>query len=267
MTLLLLALLGAPPTLSVTSTLALHQSNPDCADCHSPAGWLPAKFDHDQVGWPLEGKHAETRCGFCHEKELSLAIPRSCDGCHRDPHRGELGLRCEGCHDAGSWHSRFGADAHRRSAFPLSGAHAFIPCEECHQDNFSRGFARAAARCIACHADDYQRAAMTSIDHVRAGFSEACETCHTPWRFTRARFPDHETCFQISGGPHGGIGCRECHTSLPSGIVSGACNTGTAACTGCHEHDRADTDDEHRNVPGYQYEDRKCYECHRFTVD
>lgn len=270
MTLLLLFALASPPPLAdltVTTTVALHRGGGGCERCHDPGGWVPARFDHTQVGWPLEGQHAEARCGFCHEQDLKVALPRACDGCHRDPHRGELGLRCEGCHEPVSWRSRFTADAHRRSAFPLSGAHAVIPCEECHEDRFSRGFARAPARCVSCHTADLQRAALTSIDHLQAGFSDACERCHTPWRFTRARFPDHDLCFLVSSGPHAGIGCRSCHTTLPSGIVTGSCNTRTAACTSCHEHSREDTDDEHDDVPGYQYEDRKCYECHRFTAD
>lgn len=217
------------------------------------------------MGWALVARHAEARCGACHGTDLKTPLSRDCASCHRDPHRGELGQRCEGCHQELSWESRFDADAHQSTTFPLSGAHAMIPCEECHSDTFGRGFVRAAAGCVKCHAQDYDRAALTGIDHVQAGFDTDCRRCHTPWTFERGRFDQHDACFYISAGPHAGISCLGCHDSLQGAQISGQCNTGTARCTGCHEHTQERTDPEHREVSGYQYKDQKCYECHRFA--
>lgn len=237
-----------------------------CQTCHAPEAWAPARFDHAQVGWALAGRHAQARCGSCHGADLTRPMSQDCATCHRDPHRGELGLRCVGCHSQDDWRSEFDADAHRSTAFPLAGAHAVIPCEECHSDAFGRGFVRAAVGCERCHADDYTQAAVTSLDHVEAGFDMQCLRCHNPVSFDNGRFDGHEACFAIGAGPHAGITCQGCHDSLQGARVTGECATNNARCTGCHEHRRDETDPEHRDVPGYQYEDRKCYECHQFAV-
>lgn len=266
---ILILILGVPlPPTTLTGSVAFHGATRGCEDCHDARGWRPARFDHARrTGYVLKGSHAALACGNCHSDDLSVAVPRSCDGCHRDPHRGELGLRCAGCHESESWVSRFDAKAHRRSAFPLAGAHAVIPCEECHADRFGVGFARAAAACKDCHSDDFAATGRTSIDHLRAGFGDDCESCHTPWRFSSAVFAQHETCFQIAAGEHRGLACESCHLSVQGLQVTGRCETFNAACTSCHEHDRPHTDAEHDGVPGYQYEDRKCYECHRFVAN
>jgi len=252
----------------VAAALATHGTPrpPGCVGCHSPDGWRPAMFPHEATGFALEGPHGRAQCSDCHGNNLRRALSRECSTCHRDPHAGEFGARCAGCHEARSWRSTFNADAHRRTSFPLIGRHAVLPCTECHGELRDRSFARAHVDCVSCHADDYDRAASTSIDHRAAGFGLECQACHSGWTFATGSFPAHEVCFALSSGPHARIGCRDCHTTLDSGVqITGACNTGTAACTACHSHSCARSDSEHRNVPGYQCRDRKCYECHRFA--
>ncbi|MBI5543697.1 MAG: hypothetical protein HY901_07420, partial [Deltaproteobacteria bacterium] len=178
-----------------------------CAACHSVEGFGGAAIAHDRTGFPLKGAHANARCQSCHPNGFEAALPTRCAGCHRDAHSQELGQRCEGCHDETSWRSRFDAEAHRRTNFPLSGRHAFIPCEECHQDVRDRGFSRATLQCVACHERDYQRTALTSLNHPANGIPTTCQDCHDPWRFVPARFGQHEQCFQISRGEHAGIRC------------------------------------------------------------
>ena len=34
------------------------------------------------------------------------------------------------------------------------------------------------------------------------------------------------------------------------------------SCTHCHEHSRANTDNDHNGVNGYQYLSSACYNCH-----
>ncbi len=253
-----------------------------CAGCHNEKGWSPAQLEHELVGWRLGGRHRSARCGACHGSDLSRALPKDCNTCHSDPHRGDLGSHCEGCHDQGPepgvlarsagptigvrpWASRFDVSAHQGTAFPLAGAHAVIPCEECHSDSFGRGFVRAAPGCVRCHADQYESAALTSIDHRQAGFDLDCQRCHTPWDFKRAKFEAHDACFAISAGSHAGLTCDSCHDSLQGATTNGQCNTQSVVCTGCHDHRQSETDEAHREVPGYQYKDQKCYECHSFV--
>ncbi|MFL5442091.1 MAG: cytochrome C [Myxococcales bacterium] len=237
-----------------------------CNACHVTESWTKVAFNHDRTGFPLKGQHAQVRCSDCHAaSDFQAALPTFCAACHRDVHSGEFGTRCASCHDEQSWHSRFNADAHRRTSFPLTGRHASIPCETCHINQRDRSFTRATVDCIACHQADYARTRGTSIDHVAAGFTTNCRDCHDPWTFRGGRFAPHSACFQLVPGPHAGISCLECHTALRRAVVTGACATNTAACTQCHTHACAAMLPRHRQVAGFDCRDRKCYECHRFA--
>lgn len=236
-----------------------------CASCHETAGWRPARFDHAWTGFALEGEHASVECTRCHAAGFEAPVPRTCDGCHQDPHRGALGLTCAGCHDERGWRTADRVLAHADTAFPLTGRHALVPCRECHVESRERTFSRVDPQCASCHLAEYQGTAAAGIDHAAAGFSTRCDECHQPFGFRPARWAAHDACFEISAGPHAGIACLDCHTSMAAPTTTGACATFTAACTSCHEHGRSETDRRHGEVPGYQYKDRKCYECHRFA--
>ena len=257
------ALAGAP-TLGLQPSPPLppppaHAGATRCAICHATDGWKPARFPHEKTGFPLTGQHARASCKACHPVSFQEVTGRECAACHRDPHRGIAGRRCGTCHDAEHWKSSFNADAHRRTNFPLQGRHALIPCEECHGDRRDQTFARPAAQCVACHQADFARAAGAALDHSAPGFPTDCRQCHTWWRFAPAYFPQHEICFSIATGVHAGIRCLSCHTSLAGASITGLCNTGTAACTRCHDCAS------HPAVPGFQCTNQKCYECHRFS--
>lgn len=233
-----------------------------CKACHKTNAWENVSFAHEKTGFPLKAAHAKLQCIDCHTRGLDQPLTQACSSCHRDVHAGSLGTHCESCHEQDTFRSAMQADAHRRSVFPLIGKHAVIPCEQCHGPMRERVFSRAPARCIDCHRVDYEAA---SVDHVTAGFSTECRTCHSVSRFSPANFPAHDQCFSLSGPPHQGIPCKSCHSSIPGTTVSGSCGTGTASCTACHAHPCSRTDGQHKQVPGYQCNDRSCYECHRFS--
>jgi hypothetical protein len=265
---LALALAAAPapairrPDLRAAPSHAAVPEDTRCAACHTEESWTAVRFAHERTGFPLEGRHLSVGCKACHPAGFTAPVKGSCAACHRDPHAGELGVRCAGCHDADSWRARFDADAHRRTNFPLSGRHAFIPCEECHGDRRDKGFSRTTVECVACHGADYARTGAGSVDHAAIGFGTRCRECHSAWRFSDAVFPAHDRCFLLSAGPHARVRCLDCHTQLLTATVS-ACNTGTAACTRCHAC--SDMSARHAGVLGFQCSDRKCYECHRFA--
>jgi len=63
----------------------------DCARCHAPDAWRPARFDHDrQSRFPLTGAHRQVACARCHPLERDAAgefaryRPRGtdCADCH-----------------------------------------------------------------------------------------------------------------------------------------------------------------------------------------
>lgn len=252
--LLLLAQMSAP-----------HGGNTRCAACHSTEGWQRVRFDHARAGFPLAGAHQRAACRTCHGSDFAASLPTTCIGCHEDVHAGDRGQRCASCHDENGWATTFTADAHRATNFPLTGRHALLPCTECHQETRDRVFTRSTKDCVGCHAADYARTAGLAIDHAAAGFPQTCRTCHDVWRWQGARFGRHDGCFQISGGPHRGIACFDCHTSLRGFATDGTCSTNTASCTRCHTCDRMDPRHQQAPVSGYQCKDRKCYECHRFS--
>jgi hypothetical protein len=186
-------------------------------------------------------------------------------------HSGDLGARCESCHDTADWRSRFDADAHRRTNFPLLGGHAALPCVECHLEARERRFSRATVDCAACHLSAAQRTAGLAVDHTAAGLNlvtQPCQSCHLATAWSPARFLTHDGCFPISVGPHAGVACLSCHSALAPPV--GACRTGTATlCVSCHTNagggPTGATDAQHANVPGYAFTAAKCAQCHSGT--
>jgi hypothetical protein len=271
----LLALADAPGLQTAAGRAALdldpgaNGRGTSCAACHTTAGWAEVTFAHDRTGFPLTGRHQGAPCAGCHAgSDFGRPLARACSACHRDVHRGRMGTRCDDCHDTADWREQpFGPDAHRRTAFPLDGRHALLPCEECHGDRRDRSFSRPTPRCIGCHELDFgPRASAAGVDHLTAGFGPDCRECHGTWRFPGGRFAAHDACFQLSAGPHAGIACRACHdVTLPSMPAGGVltCATDTADCLRCHAMPEIEA--RHSGVAGFLPENRRCYECHRFS--
>lgn len=238
-----------------------------CATCHTETSWSIINYAaHDETRFPLTGAHEATPCLSCHSSGISAPITNTtCGSCHLDAHGGRLGMYCEGCHDTNSWKGAYDPDIHRKSNFPLSGAHAFLPCQECHSVADERLVISAAASCASCHQADYLRASRSSIDHQASGFDSNCQSCHATWTFKPARFIEHDSCFRITGGPHRSVGCGDCHDRTTGLVRTGACATSTYDCIDCHEHSEGITLRQHSGVPGYEYRSPKCYSCHRFA--
>jgi hypothetical protein len=74
----------------------------DCNFCHGTKSFKKTTFDHDDpkfTSYGLEGKHAAVACERCHPTVRLAAdvstiryrpLPRACEGCHVDFHRGEF---------------------------------------------------------------------------------------------------------------------------------------------------------------------------------
>jgi len=235
-----------------------------CAVCHTAEDWKQVRFTHDRTGFPLTGRHQAVTCQACHAGgRFEEPVAKACSACHRDVHARRMGARCDRCHDTGSWkEASFGPDAHRRTAFPLTGRHAVIPCEQCHGDRRDRAFARPTSSCIACHQADYDRTAAMSVPHLGV-FPTDCRGCHSTWRFSPGTWAAHDACFQITSGRHAGIACKTCHSAglpaIPPGPLT-CTATPAANCMGCHNPA------EHPAVPGFAPSNQRCYECHRFST-
>jgi hypothetical protein len=230
----------------------------DCARCHTPRSFLDLAVmarAHQQTRFPLSGAHVAVDCEACHtptpQGRLAFAnLPTQCVACHLPQYQaaknpdhvaGAFPQTCDQCHAATVWtNARFN---HAAVGFALTGGHSTVNCQQCHGTS---GFTLASTACVSCHQQAYTNA--NNPNHVGAGFSTACETCHTTapgW--TGATF--NHTWFRL---PHSSAQCYDCH--------SNATNYATFVCTICHT--QAQTDPRHAGINGYVWNSTNCYQCH-----
>ncbi len=222
----------------------------DCALCHSPAGWVPATFDHGQTAFPLTGAHKTTACNSCHASGYS-GTPTQCDACHHSDYTGVdnpnhvsagFSTNCAQCHGTSSWSPS--TWSHNQTGFTLTGAHRTVTCNNCH----SVGFAGTASACYACHASDYT--SVIDPNHVAGGFPTLCEQCHTTTAWTPSSFDHNLSGFPLTGA-HTSVTCSSCHEGGYSGTPS--------ACDACHHNDYAGVDDPNHVIAGFS---TLCDQCH-----
>jgi len=166
---------SAAPTACQTCHASPHgrQFGSRCTQCHDTASFrVPARFDHDRTGFPLELRHSTLACAACHDAKTRPVANRSCRTCHGDPHRGSNSFDCADCHRADRW--RVVRFDHDLTAYPLVGRHRIASCGGCHTNPNWTG---VRTDCVACHAFDRPR----TQDHLT---KVTCDDCHSPtsWR-------------------------------------------------------------------------------------
>ena len=240
-----------------------------CEACHTAEAWTPLRDDLDfnhneQTRFAMTGKHALAECASCH---LDLRFDRpdltadDCASCHLDVHRGQLGDECQTCHNTQDFQLTNGALIHAQTSFPLTGSHLQVSCETCHTEDPDGLFAPLDTDCFACHAVDYQQAA--SIDHVAAGFSTDCETCHSTLAFSVSGGFNHVAVSEGFAlvGTHAEIACASCHTVPGFEPIFDA--DGPEDCFACHQADYERTTTIDHVAAGFPTE---CQQCHNVTV-
>jgi hypothetical protein len=128
-----------------------------------------------------------------------------CTDCHPDSHEGQIVTKgtklpdCTVCHSVdGFMPPQYGLPQHAQTKYPLEGAHATVPCDECHEDSqalqkkipptvlsdlrrkqrrelFSLAifdFPKPPEKCDSCHTDVH-----------KGQFEKKCDTCHVPATF------------------------------------------------------------------------------------
>lgn len=225
-----------------------------CDKCHVATSFKDIRFDHDETGFELSGRHADVACLLCHNIEDFSEVESTCGTCHEDIHRGRLGASCELCHATEGWRVFDADDIHARTNFPLMGRHILLDCESCHPGMPATDFRQAHSQCIDCHRADYDR--VTTPDHRASGFATDCESCHEMVSWTPARFLEHEAIFPIFSGSHRGVwnACAQCHI--------GPVSQGNVTCIDCHDHRQDAMDAFHQGFPGYAYDSQSCLGCH-----
>ena len=233
-----------------------------CEQCHrvSDVTFAEAHFDHAAV-FPLTGVHATQACSACHVDARYQGTPRDCIGCHRGDYErtaspnhvaGGFSTACETCHGGApsTWLGASATGFNHAAVFPLVGVHATQGCASCHLGGRYTGTPRD---CIGCHRVKYE--ATKNPNHVAAGYSTACESCHraTDAAWTGARV-DHNQFFPLVG-VHATQPCATCH--------AGDRYKGTPRdCIGCHRSDYDATKTPNHAAAGYS---TSCEGCHRAT--
>lgn len=201
------------------TTLHISEFGAECRACHDGTdNFSKERFDHNQLTYPLLGKHADVRCVDCHVGVRSLAsfkdAPTDCVGCHQqdNPHPANFGIDCASCHNTEGWDTEI--FDHNLSVFKLTGKHTQVPCKQCHINDVYRG---TPTTCASCHQKD---------DVHRGLFGTECQLCHTPDTWLRGPF---EHTFPLDHGGLGPIACATCHTN-PG-------NYQEYTCYNCHNPD------------------------------
>jgi hypothetical protein len=215
----------------------------DCAECHKEhfgedfqlVRFDSTSFEHAEVDFALEGRHAELGCRECHAAALisdaavrkfkgeASALDRTymglgtlCTSCHEsdDPHRDQFAERsCDDCHNETEWKRAERFD-HGRTRYRLTGLHREVRCRECHPPFDDSEVAGALlftgvpyAGCESCH-EDVHRGAMGA----------RCSDCHSTGGWHRLtdrgsferRFEHSTTDFPLAGA-HARAECDACH--------------------------------------------------------
>jgi hypothetical protein len=228
----------------------------ECQSCHSTISWSGAKFNHDSTGFPLTGAHRTTACVECHVNNRYAGTPRACDACHMTQYNaatpnhlasGFAASACASCHNTTQWAGA--VFDHNTTAFPLTGAHQTVTCQNCHADGVYAGKPTA---CFSCHSTDYSSATPT---HDNTSFpSSQCASCHSTTAWSPATFNHSATAFPLTGA-HVTTPCAGCHGD---GVYAGK----TTACSGCHmtQYSSASPDHVAANFPA-----SACASCHNTT--
>ena len=227
-----------------------------CLACH-PTGDGDESFNHNESDFPLTGAHVNVSCIECHANGYENT-PTACNACHTpdynqatNPNHNSLGLStdCITCHTtAPNWNPAL-FPVHD-DYYPLLGAHAAIEnqCATCHNGNYNN----TPNTCYGCHQDDYNQ--TNDPDHQAAQFPTTCSNCHSQNAWEPSTWDHDNLYFPIYSGSHNGEWnqCSQCHNN-PN-------NYSVFTCLTCHQQN--ETNNDHDEVSGYQYNSNACLACH-----
>ena len=237
--------------------------NIPCENCHTSSGWRPIRavpeFDHNKTSYPLRGMHEKVKCVQCHVKPVFTNVGKNCADCHADIHRRQMGPNCEQCHTVQGWNIAVQAVRDHQNRFPLLGAHAAVPCEECHKQGATGVFLGLPTACDSCHLKDWQN--TTNPPHVSAGpafASSNCQGCHKFDSWLGATFDHSTTGFALTNG-HANVPCAQCHVNNNYNLQIAPTDCGNA---GCHLTTWQQTNNPPHQKAGPSFAAANCSQCH-----
>lgn len=118
-----------------------HGNQVACEDCHTTAGFSPAKSVSHPVEPTLGGEHAARPCTLCHTNLVFTDPTRECSSCHQAPHVAPTD--CLRCHKPTVWSEVdfFHAEVGYHTQFPIeeaclmchtTGDYSKYVCDQCH---------------------------------------------------------------------------------------------------------------------------------------
>ena len=186
----------------------------NCEKCHNTSEWEKYTLDHNkQTKFPLIGKHKDTRCDKCHEKNRYKTKAEKCIDCHKDIHKGQFKEECSSCHTQTDWFPRK-FDHKNKTGYELRGVHNDILCSSCHKTKDE--YKGANRYCNQCHVDP----------HFNQFGAINCSQCHNERTWSPTQFDHSKTGYPLVG-QHRRAECQDCHKNRTYRNTK-------SACIGCH---------------------------------
>lgn len=276
----------------------------DCASCHgehageefelvsrrsfSLAGFATREaYDHGELDFRLQGRHAELSCKDCHANADVLLLARGerrfsgleqgCQSCHEDVHQGRFARACADCHD--QEHPFPLVVTFDHDDFASECAHAAVSCAQCHPRGSAHDSELLAGpdppscrrACQDCHVSPHDAgfvAAAAVLGNASEG--ESCEACHSEAHGAFAGHPEamppelHVASGFALDEPHNRAACASCHRDqagddLARFVVQLPARS-PDACQACHGDPHAG------QFAGGPFGGADCLACHERTA-
>ncbi len=217
----------------------------------------PEHFDHELLGWKMDGKHLELKCAECHENadvellpkgaQRFLGLDSNCATCHEDPHEGQMASSCASCHGQESFDQLQSLDHDRH--LPLIGGHADVGCRDCHAKDSRFSLEAMTLRkgkpsprtCVDCHASPHQTDFVDEVARMESlAAPGACVTCHAADHisFRDERLKLEPRWHSASGfdldPPHDQVECAKCHDPATEEFLARYPGREQGLCAQCH---------------------------------
>ena len=225
-----------------------------CQNCHpdhkgaqaSLTDFKKVNVAHDAFGFATTAHNAQNHgapfpCSDCHKQDFTRVDQAVCANCHQQikadfmqPHLQAYGNNCLGCHDGiDTYGHNFN---HNKVPFQLTGLHAPVSCEKCHQNAPTLAALRSTPTdCASCHTKDNPHSDRLGTN---------CADCHKTAGWSPATFNHELAAFQLQG-KHTAATCESCHINQ---VYKGT----PTNCAACHAKD-----DQHNGQLGTD-----CAQCH-----
>jgi len=218
-------------------------------------GTVFAQFSPGELSRAHKELEGSTNCTQCHEVGREIS-GKKCLACHEEInaalrlrkgyHFGVSSKACVTCHKehlgatAKTTMFEQGSFNHTLTGFSLSGKHATIECQKCHQDKnikdelvrkkvhdqLHHTFLGLESACRSCHEDPHL-----------GKFQQECSSCHSTVTWNSVQQFNHAaTTFPLEA-KHITVGCAKCHLNISIKDSPGGTKFATQTfsdCTPCH---------------------------------